>query len=266
MPSIYDYPRLYDVLFSDTCTAEIRFIVSAVQRYCGKHSGRKQAEAIFEPACGTGRLLWRLAKLGFNTAGLDLNPQAVAYCNARMKRHGLKESAFCGDMTDFTLADLQRKKPFDAAYNFVSSFLHLTDDTQANKHLRAVADVLKPDGIYILGLHLKPAGESFCSEESWSVRRGRLSLHSKLKTLSRDSRKNIETVEFRIDAATPKKRYSIIDRFPLRTYSAKQFYRLIESVNYFRIVETYSFDYDIERPVKVDDQTEDTLFVLRKKE
>ncbi|MDR3181774.1 MAG: class I SAM-dependent methyltransferase [Planctomycetaceae bacterium] len=262
MSCLYDYPQLYDVLFSDTCTTEIRFIESVLQKFCPQH--RRTAMSVFEPACGTGRLLWRLAKRGYNVAGLDLNTKSVAYCNRRMLRHALTARSFCGDMTNFTLADLQRKQPFDAAYNLVSSFLHLTNDTQARQHLAAVAGVLKPDGIYILGLHLKPAGQAFCGSESWSMRHGTLSLHSKLRTLSCNSRKHVETVEFRIDVRTPKKRYSVIDRFPLRTYTAKQFYRLLKSANCFRIIETYTFDYDIEHPIKVNDTTEDTLFILRR--
>ncbi|MDR3196333.1 MAG: class I SAM-dependent methyltransferase [Planctomycetaceae bacterium] len=256
--SIYDYPVLYDVLFSDSWKREIEFLKTALQYYCNI-SGRGR---IFEPACGTGRLLWRLARLGHNVAGLDLNPKAVSFCNKRLKRHGLKESAILGDMTDFSLNSLQQKKPFDLAFNFVSSFLHLTSETAALSHFRAVAEILKPNGIYLLGLHLLPRGDAVCSQEQWSVRHGSLALQSQLRRLSLNRQRRIETVEFRIKATTPKRRYEIIDTFPLRTYTLQQFRILLKKANCFDILET--FDFNFQSPVPLNSQTEDVVFVLKK--
>jgi len=259
--SIYDYPNLYDVLFSDMCRSEIKFLTSMSERFGNK----KEHSVFFEPACGSGRLLYHLGKLGLEAVGLDLNPHSVAFCNRRLRRHGFKESAFIGDMASFSLADLDRTKKFDVAFNFVSSFLHLTTETEARKHLHAVADVLKPKGIYLLGIHLKPEKKQYCSQEQWNMRRGSLSVTSHLKSLAQDLKKRIEIIEFRIEAETPNKRYHIIDRFPFRIYSAKQFGKLLTAVNQFDVLETYSFDYDISRPVKVTPDTEDVVFVLRKK-
>ena len=66
--SIYDHPKYYDLVFGADCAAEIAFIVGCGERYL---TGR--CERMFEPACGTGRLLFWLAKRGFDVAGLDLN-------------------------------------------------------------------------------------------------------------------------------------------------------------------------------------------------
>ena len=259
--SIYDYPHFYDVLFSDSCRLEVKFLTSIFARW----GGQKNALSIFEPACGSGRLLYHLAKRGFDVAGLDLNPHAVTFCNRRLKRHGLQASASIGNMASFTLADLGRTKKFDAAFNLVSSFLHLTTEADARKHLHAVADVLKPKGIYLLGIHLKPTkGKQYCSEEQAAARRGSLSLQSRLKSVSQDLKKRIEMIEMHIEAETPTKRYSIIDRFPFRIYSAKQFNDLLNAANCFDIVETYSFDYDLSQPIKVAADTEDVVFVLKK--
>jgi len=230
-----------------------------------RFGNKKEKIAFFEPACGSGRLLYHLGKLGFEAAGLDLNPLAVAFCNRRLKQHGFKESAFIGNMASFSLTDLGRTKKFDIAFNFVSSFLHLTTETDARKHLHAVADVLKPKGVYLLGIHLKPEETQYCLQERWNMRRGSLSVTSHLQSLSQDLKKRIEIIEFRIEAETPKKRYHIVDRFPFRIYSAGQFSKLLTVVNRFDVLETYSFDYDISRPVQVTPDTEDVVFVLRKK-
>ncbi|MDR2757080.1 MAG: class I SAM-dependent methyltransferase [Planctomycetaceae bacterium] len=256
--NIYDYPTLYDVLFSDSWKREIDFLKTALRCYCNI-SGRGR---IFEPACGTGRLLWRLAQLGHHSVGLDLNPNAVAFCNKRLKRHGLPESALLGDMTHFSLNDLQQKKTFDLVFNFVSSFLHLTSEPAALSHLHAVAEILKPNGIYLLGLHLLPQGNAVCSQEQWSVRHGSLALQSRLRRLTLNRQQRIETVEFRITATTPKQHYKIIDTFPLRTYSLQQFRTLLKKVNQFDILETFDFNFQV--PVPLNSQTEDVVFVLKK--
>ena len=258
--SLYDYPHLYDALFSDLCRREIGFILSICERFIGK----KENVSLFEPACGTGRVLYRLAKCGLDAAGLDLNPHAVAFCNRRLRRCGFKESAIVGNMASFSLADLGRTQQFDVAFNFVSSFLHLTTEDEARQHLQAVADVLKPNGIYLLGIHLKPKGKQYCSKERWNIRRGSLSLKSRLQSLSQDMKKRIEMIEFCVEAQTPKKRYKVVDRFPFRIYSARQFSELLLAVNRFDILETYSFDYNISRPIKVTADTEDVVFVLRR--
>ena len=219
--------------------------------------------SVFEPACGSGRLLYHLTKLGFDIAGLDLNPRSVTFCNRRLRRHGFPNCAYTGNMASFSLVDLNRTKKFDAAFNLVSSFLHLTTEADAQSHLHAVADVLKPDGIYVLGIHLKPRGKQYCLQECWSIRRGLLSVKSHLRSQSQDLKKRIEMIEIRIAAETPKRHYSVIDRFPFRIYTAKQFNALLAAVNRFDILETYSFDYDITHPIKVTADSEDVVYVLR---
>lgn len=259
--SVYDHATLYDVLFSDSCRREVGFVNGIFRKFDRRPAGT--TGSFFEPACGTGRLLFRLARQGHDVAGLDLNPHAVEYCNRRLRRHGLPASATLGDMTAFTLSDLGRRKPFDLAFNFVSSFLHLTTEDAAVKHLQAVGAALKPGAFYLLGLHLLPCGEARCSTESWSVRRGRLALRSRLRRLALDRRRRIETVEFRIRATTPRKNYEVVDTFPLRTYTVAQFRRLLQSAGCFDTAAT--FDFSLDRPVRLDADSEDVVFVLRKR-
>lgn len=263
LESVYDHPTLYDVLFSDSCKKEIDFLLNLYKTIFGRKSGD-----FFEPACGTGRLLWRLRKAGHNAVGLDLNPKAISFCNRRLHRHGFADSALFGDMSDFSLVSLGRssRSPFDLAFNFVSSFLHLTTETAARSHLNSVADCLKPKGLYVLGLHLLPQGEAFCSSESWKTRHGSLSLDSLLRRKHWDRRRRIETVEFRIRATTPTRIYEIVDIFPLRTYSVSQFRSLLKAVDRFDICETYDFTLNFNCPIKIDSRSEDVVFVLQKKD
>ncbi len=251
--SVYSHPTLYDVLFSASWKREFEFL-----NVCFRRFGVGSVRRVFEPACGTGRLLWRLGKQGFLVSGLDLNPKAVAFCNRRLRRHGLPETAMVGDMTGFRL-----ERPVDAAFNLVSSFLHLTAEESAREHFHQMSTALKPKGIYILGLHLIPKGVATCSQEEWTETRGSLTVRSKLHRIAQNAAKRFETVEFRIKAQTPTKTYELIDRFPLRTYTASQFQRLLDDVDLFNVQEIYDFSMD--QPINVGPNTEDVVFVLQRK-
>ena len=250
--SIYDYPSYYDVLFNSSWKREYDFLLHAFETYASIPVKR-----VFEPACGTGRFLWRLARAGFQVSGLDLNRKSVAFCNRRMRRYGFADAAFYGDIA----VDLKLDRPIDAAFNLVGSFCHLAQESQAENHLRLMADALRPGGLYLLGFHLKPRGIAKCGSESWSCRRGSLSLSSHLKAVDWNEKERTETIEVRITAKTPNKTVHLFDRFPFRTYTLTQFRRLLRKVGCFEVIRTCDFTYE---PAKTDSSSEDVIFVLKK--
>jgi SAM-dependent methyltransferase len=92
MPAnLYDYPRYYDLVFGSDWKAEFDFLRRVFDKVGGQRVRR-----VFEPACGTGRLLFRLALAGYQVSGLDLNPRAVKYCNQRLMKHRKPASVFVG--------------------------------------------------------------------------------------------------------------------------------------------------------------------------
>ncbi len=121
--SIYDHPKYYDLVFGADCAAEVKFILA-----CGEQYMSKPVQRLLEPACGTGRLLHAFAKRGYQVGGLDLNPRAVEFCNARLRRHGFPASAFVGDMSDFRV-----KRKYDIAFNTINSFRHLSSELAARR-------------------------------------------------------------------------------------------------------------------------------------
>ena len=58
--SLYDYPKYYDLLFGSDWKAEFDFLGSCFQKHA-----KRPVRRLFEPACGTGRLLVKLADAGF---------------------------------------------------------------------------------------------------------------------------------------------------------------------------------------------------------
>ncbi len=251
---IYDYPKYYDLLFGSDWKAEFDFL----QAVFGRHALRP-VRRVFEPACGTGRLLVKLAQAGYEVAGNDLNRRAIDYCNARLARRGVPAAATVGDMADFRL-----RRRVDAAFNTISSFRHLATEKQAEAHLRAVGCALAPGGIYVLGIHLTPPGRRDCDEESWSARRGSLGVISHMWSIHVDRRRRQQRVGMTLDVYTPTRVFRLEDEILFRTYTDRQFLRLLGRVDELELVETYDFAYNVDRPIVLDHRTEDVVFVLRR--
>jgi len=252
--SIYDFPKYYDLLFGSDWKAEFDFLEKCFERYANRTVRR-----IFEPACGTGRLLIKLAKAGYEVSGNDLNPKAVEFCNARFKRHGQPETAFVGDMSDFTI---ERKA--DASFNTINSFRHLPTETAATAHLQCMARALAKGGLYALGIHLLPTDCEPMGEESWSARRGNLVINSHMWSKKIVAKERMEYLGMTIDVYTPTQHRKITDEMLYRTYTHRQFLSLLRKVPEFEIAAVHDFAYEIGHQVKIGPTTEDVVFILRR--
>jgi SAM-dependent methyltransferase len=253
--NIYDYPKYYDLVYGSDWKAEVDFLTACFDRFaCGL------VRHIFEPACGTGRLMFRMGRAGYDVSGLDLNPKAIAFCNRRLERAGLPPSAFVGDMSDFNLPS-----KVDAAFNTINSFRHLSSEAQALGHLRCVANSLRKGGIYVLGLHLTPTIGAPLDAESWSARRGNLSVLSRLWVIGRDRRRREERVGMSFDVYTPTRQFRIAGQSSFRMYTAGQMDALLRQVDDFELTSVHDFGYVAEHPIEIGPTTEDVVYVLRRK-
>jgi len=253
--NLYDHPKYYDLIFGSDWKAEFDFLNACFE----KHASRRVAR-IFEPACGTGRLLIKFAQAGYDVNGIDLNPKAIGYCNDRLQRHGFVRSTFVADMSDFKL-----KRKSDAAFNMINSFRHLPSEETAESHLRCVANNLAKGGLYVLGLHLIPTAGARCEDESWSARRGNLAVVSYMWSKGIDRRRRNERLGMTFDIYTLTRQFRIEDEMNYRTYTARQMRSLLGRVPELEIAETYDFAYEIAHPIKIERNTEDVVFVLRKR-
>lgn len=256
--SIYDFPAYYDLIFGTDWAAEFRFLAAAFDKHI---SGRKKGAKLrlIEPACGTGRLVYRMTKNGYPCDGFDLNEKAVEFCNARLVKHGLKPSAWVADMRSF-----ESKKAYDAAFNTINSFRHLATEQDALDHFRALAKAVRPGGIYALGFHLTPKKGTPTDEESWSARRGHLVINTKMWPKCKNPRKRVEEFHLRFDVYRPTASFRIDDVLVLRSYTHPQFQSMIDKTDWL-IEEVYDFRYSIDDPIEVDDWSEDVVYILKRK-
>lgn len=253
--SLYHYPAYYDAVFGTSTGIEADFLCD-----CFRLFAQRKVRRVFEPATGSGRLLIELARRGFRVSGCDLSAAAAAYGNARLKRKGFPNAIQVFDMSEFTL-----RPQVDAAFNLISSFQHLPDDEAAASHLRSIADSLAPGGIYVIGLQLLPVRGRRCGSESWSGRKGKLSVRTDLKTTRLDRERRLDVCRMLSTIVDGTSRRKIRENLRFRTYTAAQFKSLLRKVPSLEVAATYDFTYTIAEPIVVDPTTQDAIFVLRKK-
>lgn len=251
---LYNYPKYYDLVFGSDWAAELAFL-----KACFAKHGAGNIRRLFEPGCGTGRLMYRLAKVGYEVAGNDLAAPAVDYCNDRLAKHGFPRTAVVGDMCDFRTSG-----KFDAAFNMINTFRHLPSEDHALRHLRCIAQALRTGGLYVLGLHLTPTRGEPMDEEQWAARRGNLSVLSRLWTIEHNRRRRIERVRMSFDVYTPTRTFRLVNCADFRIYTARHMADLLDRVPELRVVATYDFAYNIDGEIEIGPETEDVVFVLRK--
>jgi len=252
--NLYDYPSYYDLVYGSDWKAEHDFLIGAFDRFVNGGVQR-----VLEPACGTGRLIYRLMKHGMEAHGLDLSKNAVEYGNNRLERHGFPQTAVVADMCDFHYADA-----FDAGFNTINSFRHLESHDQAIAHLRCMSHAIKPGGIYVLGIHLYPAVGPPIEEESWFAQRGHLGVQTNMTLMHRNLDERYEQYKMRYDIWTPTNHQVLEDVFRFRTYTSSEFQQLLNEAGQWEIIDTYDFQYNLKQSMPIDDQTEDVVYILRR--
>ena len=132
--SLYDaIARLYDP-WSRSVTEDVGFYVDLAVEAGGP---------VVELAVGTGRIAVPTAAAGVPVIGVDASPGMLAVCREAAERAGVSE------LLDLRVGDLQ-DPPVEERVRLVTcpfrSFLHLRDDAERLRALRAARALLVPDG------------------------------------------------------------------------------------------------------------------------
>lgn len=250
----YDYPELYDAGFNDELWREADFFEAAFKKYVPF-----PVKTLFEPGCGSGRLIVEMATRGYRVTGLDLNQRMLDYSRQQLARSGQKATLVRGDMTDFRL-----RAQVDAAFNPINTFRHLLTEEAAAAHLRCVAAALKDHGVYILGLHLCPKDCDYYGSERWQAEVDGKRIYYTLTVVDSDLKRRVERLRLTMTVKGNGEHFKLIDHLELRLYTAAQLRSLIRSVPEFKIRGVFDFWYDINEPQKLDSNICDTVLVLQK--
>ena len=251
----YDYPQYYDIIFQDYTQHEADFIEAACRKYCPFAARR-----LLEPACGTGRLITELATRGYELIGFDISQTGLRYLRRRLARFRLYAEIFEAEMSDFRIGE-----PADAAYCVINTFRYLLTEQAARCHLECLACSLRPGGIYILGLNLLPSGGHKEDSDCWTQRRSKTEVSVTVRLLRTDRRRRIEDVQLCLVARSGSKELRLQHAFRLRTYTARQFRRLLDSVPSLELCDVYDFRYNIAQPFAPNNEMAYSVFVLRRR-
>jgi SAM-dependent methyltransferase len=256
----YDTPLYYDIVFDEGTVKEGDFLEGAFARHGKPGKGRR----LLEPACGSGRLTLEMARRGWEVSGFDGNPNMVAFAGERMAEAGLQASLWKDWMQSFELPK-GVKGGFDLAHCLVSTFKYLQTEKDAIACLQRVADVLRPGGIFCLGLHLTDYDRGTAEHERWVARRGEVEVVCNTHTWPPDRRTRLENLRTRLKITDSARTHLQETHWQFRTYHAAQLKSLIRRVPEFECTGCYDFTYDLQAPRAFDDSYADVLLVLRKR-
>jgi SAM-dependent methyltransferase len=132
--ALYDsIAGIYDP-WSASVVEDIAFYVDEAKRRGGP---------VVELAVGSGRIAVPIARAGIKVIGVDLSPGMLAVASAFGEEHGVS------DLLDLRVGDL-REPPVDGTVPLVicpfRSLLHMPDEDEKLRALRAAHALLQPDG------------------------------------------------------------------------------------------------------------------------
>jgi SAM-dependent methyltransferase len=255
----YDTPLYYDIIFDAGTERETNFLEAVM----GKHSGIEKAAPwrILEPASGSGRLVAAMAERGHEVWGFDGNAHMLEYARERLAKRKVTAMLWEDWLQSFKVPS---KKKFDLAHCLVSTFKYIPDEAGAVSHLRRVAAALNQGGLYVLGLHLTDYDCEEMDHERWEETRDGIRVVCNTRTWPADRKLRAEKLRTRLRITRGGKTWTQETQWSFRTYSAGQLRAMLRKVPELRLVGSYSFDYEIDEPQKLEGSYAVTL-VLRKR-
>jgi len=136
---VYRHPRYYAIGYRWNTEAECEFIEACLKTY-----GPPSAKRLLDIGCGAGRHLLALAKRGYQMTGLDLSPEMVAFVGEAAQQANVTVRVVVDD-----LCRLRIRGTYDAAFCFMDTFRFLLTNEDILAHLKIVAGLLAPGGLYL---------------------------------------------------------------------------------------------------------------------
>lgn len=172
---------MYDALHTPGTAEELNALERIARRFACGGTGDPHDLRWLEPCCGTGRFLRLLARRGSRVVGVELDAAVAAFANERLgPRVRTRARAVVGDMCRIDALVYPRGlgPPFDVAFSPHNSIRHVASPAELRRHLSAMAAVLRPRGIYVVGVGLQAPGEPIVGEDVHKARRGGLLVHN----------------------------------------------------------------------------------------
>jgi SAM-dependent methyltransferase len=237
MQSVYEYPRYYEIAFSfRDISAEVDTLEQCFEQYAAL-----PVKSILELGSGNSPHMEELLKRGYAYTGLDISAAMLAYSSQKAAALGGQAAFVCADMRAFALGET-----FDFAFIALGS-LAVRDTQDILSHLRSVAHVLHPGGLYLLDwcIHFAPFANQV---ESWSME------HGPIKVAAQFSEKLIDAVEQLVEERLALEVfddglvYHLAETNVTRMIFPQEFLQLIQHTGEFEFVGWWN-NWDLARPL-----------------
>lgn len=243
---MYQNTRIYDILHTPGTAREADGLLRMARRFL-----KREPRSFLEPACGTGRYLRVLARRGYRCAGFDLSADMVRFAKDASRAISPPTRFFVADMTSF---DAGRSR-FDAAFNLVNTIRHLPTDADMLAHFARIADAIRPEGYYAVGISLSVYGREAPSEDIWNARRGARRVTQVISYFPPEGRgagthNRAERVHSHICARSPRHEEHVSSTYDLRCYSIDQWRSLVDrsALRIRAVVDEFGRDLDFSPP------------------
>lgn len=234
----YARPLIYDILHAPGSLQDARTILRIAR--AALPEPRRSLARILEPACGTGRFMLAMATLGHTCVGVDLDAGMAEFARSRAKDLGVQRRVriHVGDMRQMPAAigTAHGTRPqFDLAFCPDNSVRHLPTDRDLIAHLKSTVALLKPGGVYMVGIGLLPDNGEDPVEQVWTAKRGKTVVRQVVNFIPPDSNAitqggpaaRRELALSVMSVSTPSSEEDFRSKYVLRTYTLAQWQNVL---------------------------------------
>lgn len=165
----FDSP-LYEKLYASRNEEEAALLADLIESILPKRDFKR----LLDLGCGRGRHTITLGKRGYDVTGLDLSERALNTARSKAASQQLKNVRFVqGDMRE-PIPDT-----FDAVLNLFTTFGYFLDDSENEKVIASVSDMLNESGLFLIDYlnaelikdNLDPSDEGQYNQYSYTISR-----------------------------------------------------------------------------------------------
>lgn len=227
-------PQIYELAFS---YRDYGADCDCIEYNWQKHT-RSENQAVLDIACGTSPHLRQFASRGYECTGIDLDATMLRYARQTTEAMDLAAEFVEADMINFRL-----ERTYGLAINLLTSANYILTNDQMISHLRSVARVLEPGGIYMLEMN-HPREYGVIAEypaKAWEINRDDVTVHANIAfdQARIDPLRQTQAMNLSIEVIQRENEASYTVRRAFRVYHYLEFQALVRLAGGFEPVICY---------------------------
>jgi SAM-dependent methyltransferase len=253
---LYRQPLYYEIAFG---FVDPREQVDSFEKIIDKFS-RIKVNRFLDIACGPSLQLREIARRGYETVGLDLYPEMLAYLRKKAREEGLKIETVKAEMCEFRL-----KKKADFAFIMMGS-LNVESNERFLAHLDSVATSLKRGGLYFI----QNMGLDWTKDlyQSWTMEREGIKVRASFEYRFKDILNQIGTEKNTLEVDDSGKRKTCYQEEDLKFIFPQEFKTLLMLNGKFEFVGWWKGDcntWHLDEPLEKAKDLNCNMVLLRRK-